>query len=165
MLEGYDWASLKKAATNAAAESEGVAEAGRIEGAGDDAAAAATTTATVVDVGGSTGALATALADQFPNIESITVQDLPAVTAVSTVPERLRGRLRFESHDFFTEQTARGAAVYFLRWVLHDWSDAYALRIIKALVPAMRPGSRVVVNEFCLPEPGELPPYQEKRAR
>ncbi|KAF4628593.1 hypothetical protein G7Y89_g9561 [Cudoniella acicularis] len=119
----------------------------------------------VVDVGGSTGTLGIALADAFPNLKRVVVQDLAPVTAASTVPDRLQGRLEFETHDFFADQTVKGADAYFLRWVLHDWSDHYAVRILRALVPAMREGSQVVVNEFCMPEPGELPPYQEKRAR
>jgi hypothetical protein len=31
---------------------------------------------------------------------------------------------------------ARGPEGYFLRWILHDWSDKYALKILRALIPA-----------------------------
>ena len=122
------------------------------------------TNSLVVDIGGSTGHVATALLDAFSNLQCV-VQDLPEVVHSCTVPEHLQGRLSFQAHDFFADQPLKGARVYFFRWILHDWSDKYAIKILRALIPGLRPDSEIIVNEFCLPEPGELPPWQEKRAR
>ena len=58
-------------------------------------------------------------------------------------------------HDFFEEQPVKGADVYLLRWVLHDWSDSYAVRILRALIPALNKGARVILNETVLP-PDEM---------
>ena len=68
-------------------------------------------------------------------------------------------------HDFFTEQPIKSADVYLLRWILHDWSDAYALKILRALVPALKPGARLCICEQVLPEPGALSPYQARSLR
>jgi hypothetical protein len=54
------------------------------------------------------------------------------------------------AHDFFTPQTVV-ADVYLLRWILHNWSDKYCMRILRALIPALKPGARVVVNEDVRP--------------
>ena len=65
----------------------------------------------------------------------------------SVVPASLRSRITFQAHDFFTPQPVRGAAVYFMKHILHDWSDPYAARILKQIVPAMAPTSRIVFME------------------
>jgi hypothetical protein len=59
-------------------------------------------------------------------------------------------RVSFMSHDFFTPQTVV-ADVYLLRWILHNWSDKYCVRILRALIPALKPGARVIVNEDVRP--------------
>lgn len=64
---------------------------------------------------------------------------------------------------YFTEQPIKGADVYLLRSVLHDWPDEYALQILRSLIPAMKPGSRVVLNEVCLPEAGLLSRYLDQQ--
>ncbi|KAL8805329.1 MAG: hypothetical protein Q9182_002003 [Xanthomendoza sp. 2 TL-2023] len=69
------------------------------------------------------------------------------------------------AHDFFQEQPIKGAEIYTLRWILHDWSDKYAARILRALIPALKPGAKVLVLESVLPAPGELSAYQEKAYR
>jgi hypothetical protein len=65
------------------------------------------------------------------------------------VPTELNSRVSFQAHDFFNPQTV-AADVYFLKGVLHDWPDKYAINIIRALLPAMRPGARIIIYETCL---------------
>lgn len=120
--------------------------------------------ALVVDVGGSHGYVSIEIAQRFPSIECI-VQDLPEVVAEAIVPPHLIGRVRFMAHDFFTEQPIHGADVYCFRWILHNWSDKYAIRILRALVPALKHGARVIVSEICMPGHGELPLYHERSLR
>lgn len=118
----------------------------------------------IVDVGGNTGHAAIAIARKNPHVYCI-VQDLPQVIQGVEPPPDLRDRVSFMAHDFLTEQPVRDADVYFLRWVLHDWSDLYAIRILRALIPAFRAGSKVVLNESCLPEVGTVSLYQQRRLR
>ena len=120
----------------------------------------------LVDVGGSLGTVAIEIARHFPMMRCI-VQDLPEVIAGAKVPADLQQgeRLSFMAHNFFTEQPVKGADVYFLRWILHDWSDKYAIMILRNLVPALKPGARVLVSDLCLSPPCVLSPYKERPAR
>lgn len=67
-------------------------------------------------------------------------------------------------HDFFVEQLVRGGNIDFLRWILHGWSDNYAVRILKGLVPAMKGGSKVVLFMFLLRD-GPEARWTEKHPR
>lgn len=120
----------------------------------------------LVDVGGGNGTVAAKIARSLPNIHCI-VQDLPKVIKDVEIPEDLRegDRLKIMAHDFFQEQPVKGADIYFLRWILHDWSDKYAIRIIQNLIPALKEGARVLVNEWNLAPPAEMSPFQQRSVR
>ena len=119
-----------------------------------------------VDVGGSHGTASVALAQHLKSIHCI-VQDRPEVVAEgsSKVPAELTDRITFMAHDFFSEQPIKGADVYFLRWILHDWSDKYCIKILRCLIPALKVGARIIVSEFNVPPPGVVPRIQERRVR
>lgn len=121
---------------------------------------------TVVDVGGSHGTLSIEMVRNYPSITCI-VQDLPEVVtqASRNIPGNVAERVRFMAHDFFKPQPVHGADVYFLRWILHDWPDKYAISILRSLIPALRNGAYVVLHEMSMPPPGILPFYQEKMIR
>ena len=120
--------------------------------------------AKVVDVGGSQGHVAVALARRFTKL-SIVVQDMDKVVENATAPEELRERVVFMAHDLFAEQPVKEAAVYFLRWTLHNWSDKYCILILRALVPALKHGSRIIIQETLMPEPGTVAMWKEKNLR
>ncbi|CAH0038144.1 unnamed protein product, partial [Clonostachys solani] len=111
---------------------------------------------TLVDVGGSRGEVAAAIARRYPGLVDVVVQDQPGVISQLSVPPELAGRVRGMAHDFLTPQPVVGADVYLLRWVMHDWSDKYCVLILRALVPALKKGARVVINDICAPEPCQL---------
>ena len=121
---------------------------------------------TIVDVGGGYGSFSMALAERFPTIRCI-VQDKAEVVerAQTELPSALKSQVSFMVHDFFQAQPVIGADVYFLRWILHDWSDAYAARILQGLIPALKEGSKIVINEAIVPEPGVASSYREKMVR
>ena len=122
--------------------------------------------ATVVDVGGAYGSVSIALAERFPALVCV-VQDRPEVVAEarSRMTQNSTGQVSFMEHDFFTEQPLRDVDVFYLRWILHDWSDTNAIRILRALIPALKPSSRILVSEYIVPEPGTVSPYREKLFR
>jgi hypothetical protein len=113
----------------------------------------------VVDIGGSHGNIAREIVGKNPGMKVI-VQDRPEV--VESAPKGVTENVEWVVHDFFAEQPIKDADVYFYRWILHDWSDKYCIRILRALVPALRKGARVVLMEHILPEPGTLSPYQQR---
>ena len=122
--------------------------------------------AVVVDVGGSSGAIALEIVKAFPAIRAV-VQDLPEVISIAQIANNnsVAERLTFEAHDFFSEQSIKGADVYFFHMILHDWSDKYCVRILRNLIPSLKQGARVLVNDFCLPDPGKVLKFRERYAR
>ncbi|GKZ23561.1 hypothetical protein AbraIFM66951_007559 [Aspergillus brasiliensis] len=122
--------------------------------------------ATVVDMGGNQGFVSFALADAFPQMRFI-VQDLPGMRtpeAMGPLPAHLEGRVTRTVHDFFEPQT-EVADAYLLRWIIHGFADKYCVKLLRALVPALRPGARVIINDGTLPEPGTANYIQERDIR
>ena len=120
----------------------------------------------MVDVGGAFGATSSLIARNYPSIKCI-VQDLPSIVdqARSQVPEDVAGQLEFMAHDIFKEQTVKHADLYLFRMILHDWSDIKAHSILRSLVPALKSGSHILLQDFVVPPPGCLPNYHEKTIR
>ena len=122
--------------------------------------------ATVVDVGGGKGYVCRTLAQHFQDL-SLIVQDLEdtANAGRSTCPEELKDRIKFMTHDFFTEQPVKGADVYFFRAIFHDWPEKYCVKILKSLIPALKKGSKVVIQDPHTMDPGTMAPWQERLNR
>lgn len=72
--------------------------------------------------------------------------------AGADLPEDLKERITFQGHDFFTPQTIVGADIYFFRWILHNWSDKYAIKILQNLASALRPNSLILICDDMMPE-------------
>ncbi|KAI0972042.1 S-adenosyl-L-methionine-dependent methyltransferase [Xylaria arbuscula] len=121
---------------------------------------------TIVDVGGSQGFASFAIAREFPLVSCV-VQDLePVISAAEKeAPTNLTDRVKFMTHDFFTEQPVIGADVYFFRWIFHNWSDKYSIDILRKHIPALKKGAKIVINDNILPQPGVLSRWQEDRLR
>ena len=121
---------------------------------------------TVVDVGGNTGHCSFAIATIAPELRFI-VQDLDKV--VEGVKERTMDqkseRIEFQAHNFFKPQHVKGAEVYLLRFICHDYSDKYAARILENLVPAMGPNSRILLMDGIMPAPNTVSKLEERRVR
>ncbi|KAI1104559.1 S-adenosyl-L-methionine-dependent methyltransferase [Jackrogersella minutella] len=123
---------------------------------------------TLVDLGGSHGFACVHLAQQYGNIKFV-VQDL--AKTIDSVPQpvcadaRVAKRIRFQAHDFFQEQPVRGAEVYYFRWIMHNYSTPYAVSILRSLIPALKPGARIIINDICLREPGVEEPWDERLIR
>ena len=123
----------------------------------------------VVDIGGSTGQAAIALAQGHPQLH-VTVEDLPPVVlgAEQHVPQEVASRIKFIGYDFSVEdavQPVKGADVYLMRWVLHNWSDKYAIGILRSIIPALNVGAKILIMEIIVPEPGTVPQWKEKNLR
>lgn len=84
------------------------------------------------------------LARNYPDL-TITVQDLPEVKPKfeANLPAELKSRVSFMAHNFFEPQPIQ-ADIYLIKLILHDWPDREAVQILQGLVPAMKPGARVV---------------------
>ena len=117
-------------------------------------------------MGGNQGYASFAIAEKFPNLKFI-VQDTAGMRTpetIATVPDHLRDRVSLTTHDFFTPQTVV-AELYFFRWIFHGFSEKYCVKILQALIPALKRGARVVINDGTLPEPGTVGYMEEKSMR
>jgi 6-hydroxytryprostatin B O-methyltransferase len=119
--------------------------------------------ATVVDVGGGGGHCSMAIAAVNPDIRFI-VQDMKSAYDATVIPESLKSQIQFMQHDFFTPQKSIGD-VYLLRWILHDYPDKFARRILQAQLPAMKPGSKLVIMEGIMQPPGTQSLLDERKSR
>ncbi|KAI4198435.1 MAG: hypothetical protein LQ350_005295 [Teloschistes chrysophthalmus] len=119
----------------------------------------------IVDVGGSHGVVGIECLRKYPQIEQYIVQDLPDIIKDAEVPAGLGGRLEFQVHNFFAKQTIKTADAILFRHVLHDWPDDRVVEILKNQVSALGRNSKIILNEVCLPKPGELTCYQERFLR
>jgi hypothetical protein len=115
-------------------------------------------------MGGNQGYISFAIAEAFPALKFI-VQDTVGMRTqetMGTVPPHLADRVKLTTHDFFTPQT-EAAKCYFFRMIFHGFANKYCVKILQALIPALRKGSRIVINDGALPEPGTVG-YIEERA-
>lgn len=119
----------------------------------------------IVNVGGQRGSVAIDLASKYENLKLL-VQDAPLVIqgADSTVPDSLKERVQFMPHELFETQTEK-ADVYFFRMILRCWGDQYAVKILKAQIPALRPGAKILIQDAVLPEPGSATPLWRQRVQ
>ncbi|KAI4098308.1 MAG: hypothetical protein L6R37_006538 [Teloschistes peruensis] len=125
----------------------------------------------IVDIGGGSGHVSIYLAKQFPDL-SFTVQDespsmLAAGTPLLTDPS-LRSRITYAQHNFFSPQPVRDASAYFIRQCIHNWPDSEAIRILRALVPALEicaAGTPLLINDTVLPKLGQRTRYEERLLR
>ncbi|KAJ0414782.1 O-methyltransferase-domain-containing protein [Aspergillus carlsbadensis] len=113
----------------------------------------------VVDVGGSSGFQSLAIATAYPTLNFI-VQDIEDLS--SRLEENMsaltqRPKIKFQVHDFFTPNAESSADVYFLRHIIHDWSDSYAAKILRNIASVMKRSARIVVMDIVVPERGVLP--------
>lgn len=101
-----------------------------------------------MQIGGSGGHDSVVLAQNFPDL-SITVQDLPEAGPAfeKNTPTDIKPRVSFMAHDFFNPQPVQ-ADIYMIKLILHDWPDKESVKILQGLVPAMRPGSKVLFIDY-----------------
>ncbi|KAL8929576.1 MAG: hypothetical protein Q9208_001245 [Pyrenodesmia sp. 3 TL-2023] len=104
-----------------------------------------------VDVGGGRGQMCRAFRAKYPDLPGrVIYQDLPLTIADAPSGAGTEAM----AHDFFNPQPIRGAKIYYLRHVLHDWPDAKAEAILKRLVEAMDNESVILIDEKVLPDVG-----------
>ncbi|KAJ7473961.1 O-methyltransferase [Mycena latifolia] len=111
----------------------------------------------IVDVGGGVGSIALVIAKAVPHV-SLVVQDRTSVIedakayCEDAAPDLLQnGRVRLEVHDFFTAQPVKNAAIFLLRWIMHDWADSSAAQILRNLREAATNETKLVTVDIIMP--------------
>jgi hypothetical protein len=111
---------------------------------------------TIADIGGGHGRLLGALLRASRDARGI-LFDLPAVCAGAqpTLEQaRVADRVTVVSGDFFSE-VPRGAQLYVMKSIIHDWDDDAALHILANCRAAMAWDSRLLLIERVIGEPNE----------
>lgn len=108
--------------------------------------------AVVVDVGGGVGGFDIQLSKLYPELKFVVQDRGPVLKQAehSIWPKEnpaalVAGRVKFMEHDFFQKNPVQGAEVYWMRYILHDWSDEYCIQILKAIRSSMGPDSRILI--------------------
>jgi SAM-dependent methyltransferase len=112
---------------------------------------------TVLDLGGGYGAVLAVLLQQYPAMTGA-VCDLAYNEAGARAYLTRAGvgdRSRFLAGNFF-ESVPAGFDAYLMKFILHDWNDEDALRILRNCRKAAAPATRVVLLERVVPELGQI---------
>lgn len=115
-----------------------------------------------VDIGGGRGQVLRKIIKKFPPFQNhrLILQERPEVLATT---KDLPSNVETMAQDFHLPQQVQGAKIYYLRRILHDWDDNHSIQILKNIVPQMVEDSRVLIQEFMLPERaepgGDLTPF------
>ncbi|MET7458518.1 methyltransferase [Streptomyces sp. NPDC005574] len=110
----------------------------------------------IVDVGGGTGHYLTQILSANPASRGI-LFDQPHVAAAAEASLKggnFEDRIQVAGGDFFTSVPA-GGDLYLLAWIIHDWDDEDAVRILRNCRTAMKPGNRLLIVESVVPEDAE----------
>jgi hypothetical protein len=103
---------------------------------------------TIVDVGGGNGALLAGILGRHHKVRGV-LFDQPHVVSGATVLLEQAGvadRVDIEAGDFFVS-VPPGGDCYLLKWVVHDWEDDDAVRILRTVRAAMTDDATLVLVE------------------
>ncbi|KAL6880164.1 hypothetical protein ACP4OV_011729 [Aristida adscensionis] len=98
----------------------------------------------LVDVGGSHGSVAAAIAEAFSHVKC-TVLDLPHVVAGAPTV----GNVNFVAGDMFEYIPPANAVL--LKWIMHCWQDEECIKILrrcKEAIPARDAGGKVIIIDM-----------------
>lgn len=108
----------------------------------------------LIDVGGGHGTLLSAILDAVPTIKG-TLFDLPfVINAVAQRHNLSAPPFNLASGDFF-ESVPAGGDGYLLKYIIHDWNDEQAERILLNCRKAMGETGRVLLFEHVVRPPNE----------
>jgi O-methyltransferase domain len=109
---------------------------------------------TVVDVGGGIGTMMSAVLRAAPGLRGILIdQEQVLIRARLLLADELAdGRCELRSADLF--RPAPRADIYILSYILHDWSDLNAARILDAIGKQAPESARLRIFEHIIPADG-----------
>ena len=110
----------------------------------------------IADVGGGRGGLLAAVLGRYPDSRGLLFDQPQVIASPSALEEAgLLNRCELAAGSFFEAVPAQ-ADLYLLKRILHDWDDAAALRILRTVAKAMRPGARLLIIDAVM-LPGNAP--------
>ncbi|HJP91991.1 MAG TPA: methyltransferase [Pyrinomonadaceae bacterium] len=110
----------------------------------------------IVDVGGGHGGLITSILKANPQLKGM-LFDAPQVIEGAQPKIEAAGvaeRCETVAGDFFKSIPAGGEA-YIMKWIIHDWNDELATRILKNCRAQMPENGRLILVDSVVPETAE----------
>ncbi|MFD4742451.1 methyltransferase [Streptomyces virginiae] len=109
--------------------------------------------ASVTDVGGGNGTLLAAVLEAHPALSGVVFDtaDGLAEAAKTLARHGLEERCSLTAGDFF-QSVPQGSDAYLVKSILHDWTDAQAVTILRHCRKALPAGGVVLIVEPVLPE-------------
>ncbi|KPI35463.1 Demethylsterigmatocystin 6-O-methyltransferase [Cyphellophora attinorum] len=108
-----------------------------------------------IDVAGGWGHQTSEMLLKFPDIDGrCIVQEISSVVEQATSLANGASKIEFKVQDFFSPQPSseHGAKIYYLRYIMHDWSDDEDVQILSHLRDAMADDSVIIIDEVLVPE-------------
>ena len=115
-------------------------------------------TETIVDVGGGTGMLVSAILQKHPGIKGVLLDKKHVVADAGPVLERfgVKDRVEIIAADFFDKMPE--GEIYLLKNILHIFNDEDSIRLLRKIADVAKPGARILVIEMFL-KAGNKPSY------
>ena len=110
----------------------------------------------LVDVGGGHGGLITSILKSNPQLKGI-LFDAPEVIEGAGARIEAAGvadRCETVAGDFF-KAVPEGGDAYIMKWIIHDWDDERAIRILKNCRNQMPSNGRIILVDCVVPETDE----------
>ena len=111
----------------------------------------------IIDIGGSHGSMVKAIVNKYPGLKGY-VLDLPEVVESAKKmanPENIE----FIGGDFFKPITVR-TDCQILRFIIHDWGDEDAIRILKNCRQSINDNGRILIAEHLI-KPDNMPGFEK----
>lgn len=107
---------------------------------------------TIVDVGGGHGAVLAELLRAHPHLRGVLFDRAATIEGAHALIESagVVDRCELVAGDFF-EGVPKGGDVYLLSWIMHDWDDEDAARILRACREAVGADATLLIVEVLLP--------------
>jgi SAM-dependent methyltransferase len=108
----------------------------------------------VVDIGGASGAIISALLDGSPALRGTILElaDVAPRARAALAKRGLSSRCQVVEGDFF--KAVPPADIYVLKQIIHDWDNEQSVRILSNCAQSLRRNGRVILIEHVLPEDG-----------
>ncbi|KAH6671702.1 O-methyltransferase [Halenospora varia] len=108
----------------------------------------------IVDIGGGRGqslvSIMSELGDRVtPDLGKWILQERKPV--LDGIPEGEINGIEKMPHDFFQPQPVKGAHIYYLRRILHNWQNDDSKKILKNIADAMAKDSTLLIGEMVIP--------------
>jgi hypothetical protein len=114
----------------------------------------------LADIAGGHGYLLAQILKANPTVSGILFDVASVIEGAGGMLERegVAARVEKVAGDFF--ESVPAADGYVMKHIIHDWDDERAIKILKNIRAAMRPGAKVLVVEAVVPQ-GDAPHYSK----